>query len=73
MATNTQRPGSEIDLTFVRDAIAQAVTTIEEQMYRLPEQPEEARLVVQNALEGLRLTAGATRLHCGPSWFFLPR
>jgi hypothetical protein len=61
------------NLKFIGDYIEKAIDEIETRMRSLPLRARQERRVVKSAIVGLKLTAGAAKLHCGPTWFFLPR
>jgi len=58
-----------VDISFVGNDIDQLVKGLEEQADALPSSAKRARRVVKSAIVGLKLTAAATKLHCGPRWF----
>ena len=61
------------DISFVGAAIKDAVEAIEQTARNLPVGSAAERRLVKSAVLALKLTAKATRLHCGPMWFFLPK
>jgi len=60
-------------LSVVRDAIETAIAKIEKRAKALPAAARDERRVLMAAMVALDLTAKATKLHCGPRWFFLPK
>ena len=58
-----------VDISFVGSTIDEVVRRLEEQANALPSSAKRARRVVKSAIVGLKLTAAATKLHCGPRWF----
>jgi hypothetical protein len=61
------------DLSFVRDHIEKAIDGIQRRARDLPAGSHQERRIVKAAVVSLKLTAAATKLHCGPRWFFLAR
>lgn len=67
----TRETGS--DLSFVGKAIDDAIGSIQKKARDLPHRTAAEQRVLQSAVVALKLTAKATKLHCGPRWFFLGR